>query len=180
MIAQSQNLLISQGLHIEHVKSSMEERFDFVLKQLTLIFDNYKKQETPVFIHIKEGLPEKIAYFLTGFSQRPVSVGIAGESASGKSTIAFDMIESIENFQQKHKLNNVITRINTDDYYYDRSKEVAKAGSFSAFVKNYDLDVPEAIELRLMKEHIKTLLKREETSAFLPEQFPKHSDHPFA
>ena len=35
---------------------------------------------------------------------------------------------------------------------------VKKAGSFAEFAKHYDLDVPEALELELMKKHIKSLL----------------------
>ena len=159
MIAQIQNSLISQGLQVEHVKSSSEQRFDFILEQLNLIFENYEKQETPVFLFVKEGLIEKIAYFLAGFSQRPISLGIAGESASGKSTIAIDMMECIERFEKKHEMENLITRLNTDDYYYDRSKEVAQAGGFDNFVKNYDLDSPDALELCLMCAHIEKLRK---------------------
>ena len=34
---------------------------------------------------------------------------------------------------------------------------VKAAGSFSEFAKNYDLDVPEALELELMSKHIKEL-----------------------
>ncbi|MEI8377932.1 MAG: hypothetical protein WCF95_05275, partial [bacterium] len=159
MIAEVQNSLIAQGLQVEHSKGSNETRFDFILEQLNLIFKNYEKQETPVFLYIKDDLIEKIAYFLAGFSQRPISVGIAGESASGKSTIALDIMECIINFEKKYKMNNLITRINTDDYYYDRSKEVIKAGGFDNFVKNYDLDSPDAFELSLMCTHIEKLKK---------------------
>ena len=56
--------------------------------------------------------------------------------------------------------------MNTDDYYYDRSEMVKAAGSFSEFAKNYDLDVPEALELELMSKHIKELLSGKST--YLP------------
>jgi len=166
LIAQVQNSLIKNDIKIEHSKSSSELRFDFILEKLNLIFENYEKQETPVFLYIKDGFIEKTAYFLTGFSQRPISIGIAGESASGKSTIAFDMMGCIENFEKKHKMKNLITRINTDDYYYDRSKEVVKAGGFDNFVKNYDLDSPDALELSLLCSHIEKLKKGQ--SVWLP------------
>lgn len=165
-MAQAQNLLTSQRVQPEHIKSSDEAKFGFILQQLYSIFKNYEKQETPVFIYIKEGLIEKIAYFMAGINSRPVSVGIAGESASGKSTIAFDIIDSIENFESKYKLKSIITRINTDDYYYDRSKEVKAAGGFDNFVKNYDLDSPDALELNLMHSHIAKLKKGQ--SVWLP------------
>ena len=38
---------------------------------------------------------------------------------------------------------------------------VKAAGSFAEFAKHYDLDVPEALELELMKQHIKSLLQGE-------------------
>lgn len=159
MIAQAQNILMTQGLRLEQIHSSDEAKFGFVLQRLYEVFKNYENQDMPVFLHIKEGFIEKIAYFVAGLDSRPVSIGVAGESASGKSTIACDMIESIENFQLKYDFERIITRINTDDYYYDRSEEVKKAGGFDNFVKNYDLDSPSALELSLMCEHIQKLKK---------------------
>ena len=64
------------------------------------------------------------------------------------------------------KIKDPITRLNTDDYYYDRSEMVIAAGGFDNFVKNYDLDVPEAIELELMKRHITSLVNLKRT--YLP------------
>ena len=157
MAAQEQDILISNSLQLERVKNFNEAKFEFILDELHSIFSNYCSNETPVFLFVREGIPEKIAYFMSGMSQQRVSIGVAGESASGKSTFALDMIDSIENFREKYNLENVITRINTDDYYYDRSMEVKKAGSFDNFVKTYDLDSPEALELSLLRQHIEKL-----------------------
>ena len=74
-----------------------------------------------------------------------------------KGVKAQDIIDTLETFAQEFFIENLITRINTDDYYYDRSDMVKKAGSFAEFAKHYDLDVPEALELELMKKHIKAL-----------------------
>ena len=105
--------------------------------------------------------------FISNNITRSCAVGIAGETASGKSTIALDIINTIETFAQEYCIKNAITRINTDDYYYDRSDMVKKAGSFAEFAKHYDLDVPEALELELMKKHIKSLLFG--NTVYLPE-----------
>ena len=43
---------------------------------------------------------------------------------------------------------------------------VKAAGSFAEFAKNYDLDVPQALELELMNKHIKELLDGK--SVYLP------------
>jgi len=125
--------------------------------QLNILFDEDKKLDIPVFLFIKEGIIRKIAELLAGTVSKPVAVGIAGETASGKSTITIDIIDCLKKFQEKHNLRNVVTRVNTDDYYYDRSDMVKAAGSFAAFAKNYDLDCPEAFELPLLKKHIKEL-----------------------
>ncbi len=109
---------------------------------------------------------KKIAAYLSGRINMPASIGIAGETASGKSTITMDLIDTIESFATEFNIKDAITRVNTDDYYYDRSEMVKAAGSFSEFAKNYDLDVPQALELELMHKHIKELLSGKET--FLP------------
>ena len=72
----------------------------------------------------------------------------------------------IKSFATEFEIENAITRVNTDDYYYDRSDMVKKAGSFAEFAKNYDLDVPQALELELMNKHIKELLSGK--SVYLP------------
>ena len=80
----------------------------------------------------------------------PLSIGIVGESASGKSTITEDFVSVLSQ-------NWNVTRINTDDYYYDHSEDVKNAGSFAEWAKDKDLDSPEAMELSLMREHITQL-----------------------
>ena len=49
----------------------------------------------------------------------PLSIGIVGESASGKSTITEDFIKVLSRYW-------TVNRINTDDYYYDNSEAVKK------------------------------------------------------
>lgn len=109
-------------------------------------------------LNFDKNIIRKIASFISGETKRSCAIGIAGETASGKSTIAMDIIDTINMFTREYCLENTITRINTDDYYYDRSEMVKVAGSFAEFAKNYDLDVPEALELDLMASHIRQLL----------------------
>ena len=90
----------------------------------------------------------------------PLSIGIVGESASGKSTITEDFISVLNN----HNIST--TRINTDDYYFDNSEAVKEAGSFAAWAKDKDLDSPEAMELSLMKHHILKL--KQGQTVYLP------------
>ena len=139
----------------------------YIEKELQKIFMEEMAKENSIFRKVERSAIHKMALFLSGTINRSCSIGIAGETASGKSTIAYDVIDTIQAFADEYRLENVITRINTDDYYYDRSDMVKKAGSFSEFAKHYDLDVPEALELELMKKHIKALLDGD--TVFLPE-----------
>lgn len=132
--------------------------FIYIEKRLNQIFFNEMNSDNSIFRKVKNSAIQKMALFLSNNITRSCSVGIAGETASGKSTIALDIINTIQGFAEEYCIKNAITRINTDDYYYDRSDMVKKAGSFAEFAKHYDLDVPEALELELMKKHIKSLL----------------------
>ena len=137
-----------------------------VEKRLRNIFEEEMHSSDSILINVSDSVIHKLALFLSGYTDRSCSIGIAGETASGKSTITYDIIDTIEAFAQEYCVENAITRINTDDYYYDRSDMVKQAGSFAEFAKNYDLDIPEALELELMKKHIKQLLSGE--TVYLP------------
>ena len=136
-----------------------------------------------IFRKVKSSAIQKMALFLSNNITRSCSIGIAGETASGKSTIALDIINTIQSFAEEYCIENAITRINTDDYYYDRSDMVKKAGSFAEFAKHYDLDVPEALELELMKKHIKytsSIYVKNILSSFNKEDFFKIIPNDFA
>lgn len=138
--------------------SSPISKLHNVEMQLMKIFEDEVNSDNSVILDYKPSAVKKMAMFITGELSRSASVGVAGETASGKSTITLDIIETIELFANVYNIGRVITRVNTDDYYYDRSVEVKKAGGMSEFVKGYDLDVPEALELDLMCRHIRELL----------------------
>ncbi|MDD3237864.1 MAG: hypothetical protein PHV37_07190 [Candidatus Gastranaerophilales bacterium] len=132
--------------------------FEDVYISLSEIFEKELNKNDSILIKVDKSAIAKMAMFLSGSIDRSASIGIAGETASGKSTVAQDIIDTISTFAEDYKVKNAITRINTDDYYYDRSDMVQKAGSFAEFAKDYDLDVPQALELELMKKHIFELL----------------------
>lgn len=141
-------------------------RVEATEERLKKIFEDELKSEGSILISYKPSVISKLAKYLSGHITRPASIGIAGETASGKSTITLDIIETIKSFATEFEIEDAVTRVNTDDYYYDRSEMVKKAGSFAEFAKNYDLDVPQALELELMSVHIKELLNGK--SVFLP------------
>ena len=142
------------------------EKIDRIEQDLFYIFETEMKSSDSIIIDYKPDVLRRIAEFMSQKIKRSASIGIAGETASGKSTITLDIIETINAFATEYDTHNFITRVNTDDYYYDRSEMVKKAGSFAEFAKHYDLDVPQALELELMSEHIKQLLSGNEV--YLP------------
>ena len=143
--------------------TSLNEKIERYLHE---IFEKELNAKGSILVSYTPFVIKKIAAYLSGRIKMPASIGIAGETASGKSTITMDLIDTIESFATEFNIDNAITRVNTDDYYYDRSEMVKAAGSFSEFAKNYDLDVPQALELELMHKHIKELLSGKET--YLP------------
>ncbi len=142
------------------------EMSDVLENYLFNIFEKELNTPNSVLLSYKPIVVKKIAAYISGKINMPASIGISGETASGKSTITMDLIETIESFGTEFGVPDIITRVNTDDYYYDRSEMVKAAGSFSEFAKNYDLDSPDALELELMCENIKELLAGKAT--YLP------------
>lgn len=153
-IENSKQSRVSNPIHHSRFQKLEAALNDLFLKELN--------SDDSIFIKVSPSVVKKIAMFLSGMTLRPAAIGICGETACGKSTIVQDSICVIQDMLKK----DAVTRINTDDYYHDRSKEVEAAGSFAEFAKNYDFDVPEAIELCLMKEHITMLLNHQEV--YLP------------
>ena len=153
----SRSIETTNNFHNKYVSSPISN-LNLIELQLLKIFEDELNSENSVLLDYKPSAVRKIARFLTGEISRSASVGVAGETASGKSAITLDIIETIELFANVFGLGRVITRVNTDDYYYDRSEEVKKAGGMAEFAKNYDFDVPEALELDLMCKHIQELL----------------------
>ncbi len=154
-----QNITTSQTIK----PTTLDEKIERYLHD---IFEKELQAKGSILVSYTPFVIKKIAAYLSGRIKMPASIGIAGETASGKSTITMDLIDTIESFAAEFDIKDAITRVNTDDYYYDRSEMVKAAGSFSEFAKNYDLDVPQALELELMHKHIKELLSGKET--YLP------------
>lgn len=149
---------LEKDLQNKYISSPFVNRVHEIESKLFKIFEAELNSPQSVLLSYKPQAIRKMSQFISGEITRSASIGVAGETASGKSTITLDIIETIEVFANIFEAGRVITRVNTDDYYYDRSEEVKKAGGIGEFAKNYDFDVPEALELDLMCEHIKQLL----------------------
>ncbi len=176
--------MIKDSLKTEIKNSTIQiSLFEKIERYLEFIFEQEIKAKDSILISYSPFVLKKITAYLSGRIKMPASIGIAGETASGKSTITKDLIDTIQSFATEFNIEDAITSVNTDDYYYDRSEMVKAAGSFSEFAKHYDLDVPQALELELMSKHIKELLSGKST--YLPKYDMsgtaiRHDNHTFA
>ena len=62
--------------------------------RLKNIFDNELKLHDSVLVSYKPEVIKRLANYISGKITRPASIGIAGETASGKSTITLDEKDS--------------------------------------------------------------------------------------
>ena len=106
---------------------------DEIERYLQKVFEAELNASGSILVSYTPFVIKKIAAYLSGRIKMPASIGIAGETASGKSTITMDLIDTIESFAAEFNIDDAITRVNTDDYYYDRSEMVKAAGSFSKY-----------------------------------------------
>lgn len=125
-----------------------------IVESLKKILEEDKKQKHPLFMNVKESVIFNIARKALSEPGSRFLIGIAGESASGKTTFVQNAIRSCI----AEERTDLYTIVCCDDYYHDWSKELKEAGSYEAFFeKGYSFDTPKAINLDLMKEHLISL-----------------------
>ena len=123
-------------------------RFDFLKSSI----EDFFRSDNSFILYYDKELPEILANKI--LADEPIIFSMAGESASGKST-AMDI------FKQSLASNGVpFTMICADDYYLDTTKEIEEAGGMdNLFKKGFSFDVPERVDLDLIKEHFNSLRK---------------------
>lgn len=151
------NRSISDEFNVQ-VKSGDFDNFECIENRIFRFLQEDRALEKPVILSISPKAVSKLTYFLSGMVKRPIAIGVAGETASGKSSFTSDVVDCINSINEKSGIEETITKVNADNYYYDRSKEVKEAGGIAKFVENYDLDAPSAVELELLKRHIEKLI----------------------
>ena len=125
-----------------------------IVESLKRILEEDRSQKQPLFINVKESVIFNLARRALNEKGTRFLIGIAGESASGKTTFVQNAIRSCI----AEERTDLYTIVCCDDYYYDWSKELIEAGSYEAFfAKGYSFDTPNAINLNLMKEHLISL-----------------------
>lgn len=123
-----------------------------------------KTNEKPLFVSIKHDFLNRIIKRIETNPSKPITMAVAGMSASGKTTFVNCLVASLAN---KHK--DITTVVTSDNYFIDTSEELKEAGSFQGLLnRGFNFDIPEAINLDLMKKHIEILSNGE------PIQGPKY------
>ncbi len=125
-----------------------------IVESLKKILEEDKQQKHPLFLNVKESVIFNTARRALDNPNFRFLIGIAGESASGKTTFVQNAIRSCI----AEERTDLYTIVCCDDYYHDWSKELKEAGSYEAFfAKGYSFDTPKAINLDLMKQHLVSL-----------------------
>ena len=122
-----------------------------ILENIREVIAKDKKQKQPLILRINEAFIFNIARKAILEKDSTFILSIAGESASGKTTL----VKNTSKACIKSDNNNVYTIICCDDYYKDASKELLAAGNYEKlFETGFSFDTPDAIDLDLMKEHL--------------------------
>ncbi|MBQ8848052.1 MAG: hypothetical protein IJ003_03825 [Candidatus Gastranaerophilales bacterium] len=130
-----------------------------ILENIRGVIAKDKKQKQPLILRINEAFIFNIARKAITQKDSTFILSIAGESASGKTTLVKNTAKACI----KSETNNVYSVLCCDDYYKDASKELTEAGSYEKlFESGFSFDTPDAIDLDLMKEHLIKLKNGEE------------------
>ena len=122
-----------------------------ILENIRNIIAKDKLQKQPLILRINENFIFDIAKKAISEKDSTFVLAIAGESASGKTTLVKNAAKACI----KSENNHVYTTICCDDYYKDASSELIQAGSYEKlFESGFSFDTPDAIDLELMKKHL--------------------------
>lgn len=130
-----------------------------ILNNIREVITQDRLQKQPLILRINEAFIFNIARKALTDKDSTFLMSIAGESASGKTTLVKNTAKAC----LKSDTNDVYTVVCCDDYYKDASKELSQAGSYEELFKSgFSFDTPDAIDLALMKEHLIALKEGKE------------------
>src|SRR5574344_1353920 len=127
------------------------ELISSIVDALKQIIEEDKKEKQPLFIKISDNFLLNIARKVVHDRKNTFLIGIAGESASGKTTFVDNTVKACI----KDEIEGIYTVVRCDDYFKDTSKELEIAGSYEELFKTgFSFDTPNAVNLELMKKHL--------------------------
>lgn len=122
-----------------------------IVEALKQIVEEDKQEKQPLFIKIADNFIMNIARKVVQEKKKTFLIGIAGESASGKTTF----VDNTAKACIKDHIDGMYTIIRSDDYFKDTSRELQEAGSYERLFKTgFSFDTPDVINLDLMKKHL--------------------------
>lgn len=123
-------------------------------RQFDAVLAKYSKGSTPLVLSAKDGFTRQMAHRIIAEPNKPLIIGVTGQSASGKTTLLAQAQKAIGD-------NNYRT-IREDNYYHDTAQKRIDAGGFINMMKNgHSFDVPESVELDLLSKDLQKLSKGE-------------------
>lgn len=129
-----------------------------IVKAIERIIARDMQNSIPLFLSIKPSFIEKITAKILANPNKCLTIGIAGESASGKTTFTHNAIKVCLGGSRQTLFN----LINSDNYFKDTSKELIECGGFEGlFATGFSFDEPDALNLEQMKKDIQNLQKGE-------------------
>lgn len=125
-----------------------------IVESLKQILEEDKKEKQPLFIKITDNFIMNLARKVVQEKKNTFLIGIAGESASGKTTFVDNTVKACV----KDEIDGVYTVIRCDDYFKDTSRELREAGNYEKLFKTgFSFDTPEVVNLDLMREDLLNL-----------------------
>lgn len=126
-----------------------------LLSAINLELAKDKQKEKPLVLSIQDGFLPKFINLLVTQKEINHTIGIAGESACGKTTFVSSIMSVFSHLKNK----NYYTSLCCDDYYLDTSDALEKVnGSFEEYFKlGYSFDTPDALNLELLNSHLEAL-----------------------
>ncbi len=122
-----------------------------IVESLKQIREEDKQEKQPLFIKASDSFIMNIARKVVQEKKKSLLIGIAGESASGKTTFVDNTVKACV----KDHIEGIYTVIRCDDYFKDTSKELQEAGNYEQLFKTgFSFDTPKVVNLELMKEHL--------------------------
>lgn len=127
-----------------------------IVEALKQIVEEDKQERQPLFIKISDNFIMNIARKVVQEKKKTFLIGIAGESASGKTTFVDNTVKACV----KDEIDGIYTVVRCDDYFKDTSKELREAGNYeNLFKTGFSFDTPDVINLDLMRENLQDLKK---------------------
>lgn len=122
-----------------------------IVDSLKQIIEEDKQEKQPLFIKISDNFIMNIARKVVQEKKKTFLIGIAGESASGKTTFVDNTVKACV----KDEIEGIYTVVRCDDYFKDTSKELREAGTYERLFKTgFSFDTPNVVNLDLMKENL--------------------------